>query len=307
MISVRKAVLEDMALAASIMVTSFRTAFATFVSPETMDACTNPENCRAMLEHIYREGKMHFLMGGNQGFLCWQDTEDGAEIVAIHSLPVSWGSGLGQAMLTEALKQIGDRPVILWAFKENTRARRFYEKHGFHWDGSERVSEFDGVLEVRYMRSHVQLLRAEASDAEVVHDMQQEAFAELLERYQDYDMSPATESLEKIRWKITHPGSYYYFILAGNQTVGAIRVLNLQDGSRKRISPLYIMPDYRDKGYAQAAVLEAERIHGAKHWYLDTILQEAGNCDLYEKMGYHQTGHQTIIKENMTIVDYEKD
>lgn len=152
MIPVRTATLEDMALAAEIMVTSFRTAFTEFVSPETMDTCTNPDNCRAMLEHIYQEGKMRFLMGGDRGFLCWQETEGGAEIVALHSLPESWGCGLGHAMLTEALKQIGDRPVFLWAFKENTRARRFYEKHGFRWDGSERVSEFDGALEVRYVR-----------------------------------------------------------------------------------------------------------------------------------------------------------
>jgi GNAT superfamily N-acetyltransferase len=67
------------------------------------------------------------------------------------------------------------------------------------------------------------------------------------------------------------------------------------------------MPAYRGKGYAQAAMAEAERIHGANHWQLDTILQEAGNCYLYEKMGYHRTGHQAIIQENMTIVDYEKD
>ena len=55
-------------------------------------------------------------------------------------------------MLEEALNQIGDQPVILWAFKENKRARRFYEKHGFRWDGSERASEFDGALEVRYVK-----------------------------------------------------------------------------------------------------------------------------------------------------------
>ena len=148
----RNATFEDMALAAGIMVISFRTAFAAFVSSETMDACTNPENCRAMLEHIYQEGKTYFLMGGDQGFLCWQETTDGPEIMAIHSLPVSWDTGLGHAMLTEALKQIGERPVFLWAFKKNTRARRFYEKHGFHWDGSERVSKFDGALEVRYVK-----------------------------------------------------------------------------------------------------------------------------------------------------------
>ena len=166
MISVRKAKYEDMALAADIMVTSFRTAFTNFVSTETMDACTNLGNCRAMLESIYQEGKMHFLMGCNQGFLCWQETAEGAEIVAIHSLPESWGTGLGHAMLTEALKQIGDRPVHLWAFKENTRARRFYEKHGFRWDDSERVSEFDGALEVRYVRN---LTRKESADY-LLHD-----------------------------------------------------------------------------------------------------------------------------------------
>ena len=304
---VKEAGFEDMSLAADIMVTSFRTAFADFVSAETMASCANPDNCRVMLEGIYREGKMHFLMGGDRGFLCWQDTEDGAEIVALHSIPESWGTGLSHAMLTEGLKQIGDRPVYLWAFKENTRARRFYEKHGFRWDGSERVSEFDGALEVRYMRNRVQLLRAEARDAARVRTMQQEAFGTLLERYQDHDMSPAVEPLEKICRKITCPGSYYYFIMAGGQIVGAIRVLDLKDGSRKRISPLYIMPNYRGKGYAQAAMKEAERIHGSHHWQLDTILQETANCYLYEKMGYHQTGRRTVIKENMTIVDYEKD
>jgi RimJ/RimL family protein N-acetyltransferase len=55
-------------------------------------------------------------------------------------------------MLEEALGQIGDCPVFLWAFQENRRARRFYEKHGFCWDGTERVSEFDGALEVRYVK-----------------------------------------------------------------------------------------------------------------------------------------------------------
>ena len=84
--------------------------------------------------------------------LCWQETELGTEIVALHSLPESWGTGLGYTMLEEALHQIGNQPVFLWAFKENKRARRFYEKHGFQWDGSERVSEFDGALEVRYVK-----------------------------------------------------------------------------------------------------------------------------------------------------------
>ena len=106
----------------------------------------------ALLEGIFREGKVHFLMGENSGMLAWQQTEKGAEIIAIHTLPESRGIGLGTAMLTEALNQIGNQPVFLWAFKENTRARRFYGKHGFRWDRNERVSEFDDALEVRYVK-----------------------------------------------------------------------------------------------------------------------------------------------------------
>ena len=84
--------------------------------------------------------------------LAWQRSGDAAEILAIHTLPESRGTGLGHAMLTEALRQIGSGPVFLWAFKENSRARRFYEKHGFCWDGTERISEFDDAPEVRYVK-----------------------------------------------------------------------------------------------------------------------------------------------------------
>ena len=58
---------------------------------------------------------------------------------------------------------------------------------------------------------------------------------------------------------------------------------------------------------AQGAILEAEKRHGAHNWELGTILQDAGNCYLYEKMGYHQTDRQTVINDKMTIVGYEKD
>ena len=149
---VRNAEFEDMSRAGRIMCRSFRAAFGDFVSRETMDACAREDSCIALLEGIFREGKAHFLMGGDSGMLVWEQRPEGAEIIAIHSLPESHGTGLGAAMLKEALDQIGSQKVFLWAFKQNTRARRFYEKHGFHWDGSERISEFDGAPEVRYVK-----------------------------------------------------------------------------------------------------------------------------------------------------------
>ena len=161
--------------------------------------------------------------------------------------------------------------------------------------------------EERETPKSMQLIRCTVADRELIREMQKEAFASLLEIYQDHDTSPANEPLERITWKLQHPDNYFYRIEMDGEIVGAIRVVDARDGSRKRISPLFILPPHRGKGYAQRAILEAERIHGAHHWELGTILQEAKNCYLYEKMGYRQTSRRTVINDKMTIVGYEKD
>ena len=43
----------------------------------------------------------------------------------------------------------------------------------------------------------VKLLRANINNAKEIHTMQVEAFKELLEKYQDFDTSPANENVEK--------------------------------------------------------------------------------------------------------------
>ena len=66
------------------------------------------------------------------------------------------------------------------------------------------------------------------------------------------------------------------------------------------------MPEFRGRGIAQEAMRLCEDMHGSENWELDTILQEPGNCHLYEKMGYRQTGRTEVINERMTLVFYEK-
>ena len=154
----------------------------------------------------------------------------------------------------------------------------------------------------------IELVKASFDDLATILQMQKEAFAELYEKYHDTETSPATENYKDILFRFNQPETTYYFITTNNQKIGVIRVVDCNDGvTRKRISPIFIMPEYRNKGYAQQAIAEAERIHGKDHWKLDTILQEKGNCYLYEKLGYHQTGKTEIINDKMTIVFYEKD
>lgn len=154
---------------------------------------------------------------------------------------------------------------------------------------------------------NIKLVRAGIDDADRLWNMQVEAFQGLYAKYQDTDTSPATEKIDKIIARLEQSFTFYYFILDEDTIIGAIRVIDNQDGGTKRISPIFIMDEYRKKGYAQKAMLLAEEIHGNSNWELDTILQEKGNCYLYEKMGYYQTGKTEVINDKLTLVFYKKD
>lgn len=150
--------MEDTKALGHIMAASFRSAFAGFISKVTLDRCAVGENCAELFAAILEERRMGVLLGGigeePLGLLVFTEKPDGwTEIEAIHSLPESWGTGLGAALLEFALDESNaGKGIGLWAFEENARARRFYEKHGLRWTGERRVSEFDGAIEVRYER-----------------------------------------------------------------------------------------------------------------------------------------------------------
>ena len=152
----------------------------------------------------------------------------------------------------------------------------------------------------------IELRQAKRDDMQTIWQMQVEAFKGLLETYQDYDLSPAAEGLEKVMARFEQPWTTYFFIVADGVNVGAVRVVDKKDGSRKRISPIFIMPEYRGRDYAQKAMLAIEEMYGSDNWCLDTILQEKGNLHLYEKMGYCRTGRIEHINGRMDIVFYEK-
>jgi predicted acetyltransferase len=155
--------------------------------------------------------------------------------------------------------------------------------------------------------AEMKLIKIGIDDAEKLWKMQIEAFYDLYEKYQDAETSPATEKIDKIIMRLNQSFTYYYFIEANGIIVGAVRVVDRQEeGMAKRISPVFIMKEYRNKGYAQKAIQLVEEIHGSSNWELNTILQEKGNCYLYEKMGYHQTGKTETINNKLTLVFYRK-
>ncbi len=152
----------------------------------------------------------------------------------------------------------------------------------------------------------VQLVRASVNDAEVIWEMQKTAFAELLAKYGDYNTSPANETLSKVTSRFEDPYTYHYFIRAEEQTVGVIRVVDTKTKEKKRLAQIFIMPEYRLKGYARSAIKAVEKIHGSTGWELDTILQERHLVSLYMRLGYRIKKETKRITSNMILVVLEK-
>lgn len=67
-------------------------------------------------------------------------------------------------------------------------------------------------------------------DAKVAWEMQTKAFLKHLEKYQDYNASPAAENLERAISRMQDKYTYYYLIQSAENTVGVVRVVDKKDG-----------------------------------------------------------------------------
>lgn len=152
----------------------------------------------------------------------------------------------------------------------------------------------------------IELKKAGVEDAQQLWNMQVKSFKRLLDKYHDYDTNPANEPVEKLIYRLKQESTHYYFICDGAVKVGAVRIVVDSQSPKKHISPLFVLPEYQNRGIAQETIKILESIYGNCNWELDTILQEKGNCHLYEKMGYHKTEKTTAINDRLTLVFYEK-
>lgn len=152
----------------------------------------------------------------------------------------------------------------------------------------------------------INLRKANIDDCSLIHEMQIKSFKLLLEKYQDHDTNPGAESLERVMTKMRQNTTDYYLIQNETMVIGAIRVVKLLENIC-RISPMFILPEYQGKGYAQQVIEEVEKQYPLVNtWKLDTIKQESKLCHLYEKMGYQKTGKEEEFQENLTIIHYSK-
>jgi len=146
----------------------------------------------------------------------------------------------------------------------------------------------------------------EPENTEDVFKVQQSAYKPLFDKYHDTETNPYMETQADILRKYSRENTYGYVFIEDDIIVGSVRVI--VNGGVCKVSALAVIPEYQNRGIAQSALKEIEKIHcGCKHWWLDTLLQEAGNCHLYEKLGYKRTGEPKKINDRLTLVNYQKD
>ncbi|GAB3424815.1 GNAT family N-acetyltransferase [Flindersiella endophytica] len=80
--------------------------------------------------------------------------ETTGELYVINLRPDAWGKGIAASLFQagiDGLRAMGYHDAVLWVLETNTRARRFYEKHGWKPDGQAKT-DHNGTVELREIR-----------------------------------------------------------------------------------------------------------------------------------------------------------
>ncbi len=158
MYKIREAIQSDCAGIGKVYCESWKTAYQSLL-PQTYLNLLTTERCSpntvsvndiVLAEQEKVLGVCHISEARDR------DEKEWGEVVAIYLLPEIWGCGQGSELLRYSLgelKKKGLKNICLWALKDNTRARKFYEKNGFQISGNEREIKIAGcrVSEVEYI------------------------------------------------------------------------------------------------------------------------------------------------------------
>jgi L-amino acid N-acyltransferase YncA len=155
-VRIRGATPDDVRAVAEIHVASWRWAYEGLIPNEFLDGISVEDR-----EEMWREALTSSVPArglvvaeandGLVGFAAFGPTEDPeaagvGEVYAIYVKPEAVGTGAGWELFTRAIgsmRSCGFRSAILWVLEGNERARRFYERAGWAWDGTTGTHRFD--------------------------------------------------------------------------------------------------------------------------------------------------------------------
>jgi ribosomal protein S18 acetylase RimI-like enzyme len=172
---VRPAKLDDAVAITAAHVRSWQAGYADVISDEVLrglDSELDRRTLRWQTIILGAEAEGTFVLVGElegelagwlTGGVCRQPGENRlgenrlGEVYACYVDPAHWSKGVGSALMKaglELLTSAGYSRAVLWVLADNSRARAFYERHGWLADGGRKMYEVAGELypEVRYLR-----------------------------------------------------------------------------------------------------------------------------------------------------------
>lgn len=163
-IKIRTATKEDASNLANIIVESWKSAYSELIPKDEITRYLDKERRKIQFERFIEDGEI-VLIGLFDEIPCGlvfankdndEGLKNGGSIYSIYLLEETWDKGLSSRLMDqtiEILKEEVCKQISLWLYEENMRARKFYEKHGFIFDGSKKHSRFSNKpLELRYIK-----------------------------------------------------------------------------------------------------------------------------------------------------------
>lgn len=161
-VGVRGARRTDAPAMARVFADSWRAGYRGVVDDDIIDALDESELAE-WLGSLIESGSLRTVVavdgdGRVVGFVRFgHDPDDPrhGHVYGLYVHPDAAGTGVGSRLLGYAVDELeagGPRPITLWVFESNERARALYERHGFSPDGSRRVEKEYRAQEIRLRR-----------------------------------------------------------------------------------------------------------------------------------------------------------
>ena len=166
----------DFLAGSTLIARGWRRAYPGFVPDDYLESVCTDDHWVPFLRACHEADRSHALLvweGGVPMAVCAfgpggiglphaagaQNCAGMAEIYTFYADTGHLGRGYGSALMEAALAQLrqdGWPAVFLMAMKEADGARRFYERHGFTWDGTSKLIPFPHDMvctDLRYVQT----------------------------------------------------------------------------------------------------------------------------------------------------------
>lgn len=129
--------------------------------------------------------------------------------------------------------------------------------------------------------------KASIDDAKELLRVQKKAFLKYTLKYGDFKNNPVKMSLKRMVFNINYQFGQYYKITSDNLIIGGLFAFKYEDEETIQISQFYLDDEYQKQGIGSIALnFIFNQNPKIKTWYVDTIFEEKGNINFYEKHGF---------------------